>query len=155
MKTSEIAQKLGGELHGDPDLEIKGLSDIKTVADHQLAFLASESDVKELSRAPRSACILVGFPPSSDLRCTAIRVAEPKVAFARIAAQILRPVQAAGWHESAVIAEDATVEAAYIGANVSIGKGARVGVGAVLHDGVRVGAHTKIGERTTIYPNAV
>ncbi|MFC1674819.1 UDP-3-O-(3-hydroxymyristoyl)glucosamine N-acyltransferase [Candidatus Omnitrophota bacterium] len=150
----EIAQFIGGELIGDPSVQITGISGIKEAGEGDITFLANEKYLPLLEKTHASAVIT-----SRELDKASrpiIRTDNPSLAFARIVSFVMPEdvVMSKGVHPSAVI-----------GIDVSIGKGAAVGAHAVIEDGVRIGDktviyagcflghHTIVGNNTLIYPN--
>lgn len=151
---AEIARIVEGELVGDKDVVIKGLSGIEDAKEGDLTFLSKSKYLPLLSKTKASAVIT-----SRDMKVTGkpvIYTDNPSLAFARIAAVF---AQASGHpfrgiHESACISPDAK-----IGRDVSIGpfavveKGATIGDSSVIYGGVYVGEGVRIGANCLIYPN--
>ncbi|MFC1805138.1 UDP-3-O-(3-hydroxymyristoyl)glucosamine N-acyltransferase [Candidatus Omnitrophota bacterium] len=150
----EIAQFIGGELIGDPSVQITGISGIKEAGEGDITFLANEKYLPLLEKTHASAVIT-----SRELDKASrpiIRTDNPSLAFARIVSFVMPEdvVLLEGVHPSAVI-----------GKGVSLGQGAAVGAHAVIEDGVRIGDktviyagcflghHTIVGNNTLIYPN--
>lgn len=155
MKVGEIAAKIEGALSGDPDLEIVGLASIGTVSDNELAFANPESDPASVDSIPSSACILIHSDSNLDPGCTVIRVADPKLAFAKIAVDLIPKNTAVNDGIKTGANTTSDVRASYVGIDVSIGQNVTIGEGSVIHDGVRIGDNTKIGDQTTLHPNVV
>jgi len=149
MKTREIAEFLGAELVGDGDVEIASVAALEMATQGQIAFVDS-SDKEVVTDA---SCLIV--PADFKGSVTHIKVPDPKLAFARFARRLVGEQQPFGRSKSALIHEDAHVQADFVGNFVSIAENAQVGVGCVIHDGVRIGRNAVIGKLTIIYPNAV
>ena len=154
MKTvQEIADLVGGRVHGDGGLEIRTVGSLERATRGTLAY--AEGKHLEKVAATEASCVLV---PDIDLPDrTVIVVARPRVAFAR-AAQWLLPLRlpAPGVHETALVAADAS-----LGADVSIGAwtiiepGAAIGAGSVIFPGGYIGTGTTIGTNCILYPRVV
>ena len=55
MKTSEIAEFVGGELHGDSDVEITSVASIADAKSGQIAFYEKHSDMPPID----ASCVIV------------------------------------------------------------------------------------------------
>ena len=154
MKTvQEIADLVGGRVHGDGGLEIRTVGSLERATPGTLAY----AEGKHLAKvaATGASCILV---PDVELPArTVIVVDKPRVAFARAAQWLLPPrLPAPGVHETALVAPGAT-----LGADVSIGAWtvveaeAAIGSGTVIFPGGYVGAGVSIGANCILYPRVV
>jgi UDP-3-O-[3-hydroxymyristoyl] glucosamine N-acyltransferase len=151
---AEIAKIIHGEVVGDKDLVITGLSGIQEAHEGDLTFL-SNSKYIPLSRKTKASAIItardVKIPEKSI-----IRTDNPSLAFTDLMTVMggttSHPFK--GIHKAAFVAEDAV-----IGKNVSIGpcaiieSGTRIGDRAVIYGGSYIGHHTTIGADCLIYPN--
>ena len=149
MKTQEIADHLRGELIGDSDAEISRVSDLATAREGEIAFL--EKSTADLQTS--ASCVIV--PRDFDGSVTHIKVDDPKLAFARIAA-VLHPPKARGpeIHRSAVISADAKLgNDLFIGAFCCVGDGSTIGDGTHLRAGAKIGDNVTIGRNCVLHPN--
>ena len=160
LQLATIVQSLGGELHGDPGLEIAGLAPLDSAGPQHLSFLANPRYRQQLE-ASRAGCVIVGegMREPALARGACIVAADPYLYFARVT-QLWRRQHAheAGpaVHPSAVVDPAATVEeGARIGPLCVVERGARIGRGTVLKGRVFVGADCVIGERCTLHPGVV
>jgi len=151
---AEIANIVNGEVVGDKDLVITGLSGIQEAKEGDLTFLANSKYIS-LSKNTKATAIIT----SRDIEISGrsvIRTDNPSVAFADlITAMTGDDVHLLkGIHEAAFIADDCA-----IGKNVSIGpyaiieSQAKIGDNTIIYGGSYVGHHTTIGEDCLIYPN--
>jgi UDP-3-O-[3-hydroxymyristoyl] glucosamine N-acyltransferase len=157
MRLSELADQVGGELHGDGDLEIRGVAGIRDAREGDLTFLGHPRYENFLKTTQATAVIMQRANGLAG-RTAVIENPNPYLAFQK-AMRILygdRYLPAAGVHPTALIDP-----AARIGRDVSIGpyvvveSGVEIGDGCVIRAGVYVGADTSIGARTHVYPNVV
>lgn len=157
---SEIASHLGGTLIGGDDIQVRGLSTLQSAGPESLSFFANGRYLPQL-RGTRAAAVLIAPAHVDDCPVTAIVVDNPYLAFAR-ASQLFdwRRGAVPGVHPSAVVAEDAHVDAlAELGPNVVVESGAQIAAHAVIGAGSVVGRDCRIGENTrleanvTLYPN--
>lgn len=155
---AQLADALQLESGGDASVQIRGLAPLSAAAPGQLSFLANSKYRKQLAETAASAVIVhpdeVGQCPVPCL------IAEnPYLAFARATALFDNaPVQPAGIHPSAVVAESAQLGEgvavgpnAVVGERVSIGAGSRIGAGTVLGDDVIVGRDCLLHANVSVY----
>jgi UDP-3-O-[3-hydroxymyristoyl] glucosamine N-acyltransferase len=142
-----LASELGGEILGNPEIEIRRVVHPSYAEDeHDLALVYSASVapiVKE--RAVQTA--LVPLQPDVPGIPNQLKVARPRVTLARLLEIFARPPWVGpGVHPSAVI--DPTAQLANdvrIGPNCSVGRGAKIASGTQLIAGVHIGAEVEIG----------
>ena len=156
MKIKEIAELVGGKLSGAGEAEIHRVASLATAQANEISFLEkAESDGQ--AEQTKASCLLVPANFGAALPCSYIKVENPKLAFAKVAAKI-HPFdrQTKGNHATAVVAsplED--IRANFIGAFVTIGENCFVGEGAQIFDGVRIGRKVSIGKNSVVHPNCV
>ncbi|AMK32519.1 UDP-3-O-[3-hydroxymyristoyl] glucosamine N-acyltransferase [Pseudomonas putida] len=145
MTLGQLAEALGAELRGPEALQITGLATLQEAGCGQLSFLANKQYRKFLDESSASA-VLLKAEDAEGFAGNALIVPDPYLAYARISHLFdPKPKAVAGIHPSAVVAEDAQVDAsASIGPFAVIESGARVGAN------VTVGAHCFVGARCVI-----
>ncbi|MFT3744580.1 MAG: UDP-3-O-(3-hydroxymyristoyl)glucosamine N-acyltransferase [Pyrinomonadaceae bacterium] len=151
MKTKDIAEFLGAELVGDPDIEITGIASLEAARRDELSFSSGRKPFETTASAVIVPSDFDAEPTSTAL----IRIADPKLAFTRVSRILMECAGRKGWSKTALISATAAVEARFIGDHVSIGEGSRVGSDSEIMAGVCIGQNVSIGERTTIHPNCV
>lgn len=151
MKAREIAELIGGQLHGDGEVHIFRASDLSAAHVGSLAFL----EKVEVDTATDASCVILPLDADPTGCASAILVKDPKLAFARAAAKLHPPKsRPSEIHPSAVIAEDAKIgEGVFIGAFVTVGEGSTVGDGTQLRAGAKIGDNVHIGAGSVIHPN--
>jgi UDP-3-O-[3-hydroxymyristoyl] glucosamine N-acyltransferase len=161
MNLSEIAEKLGCRLEGEPAVEIRGVSGIETAEPGQITFLANKR-YAPLLRTTRASAVLIedavtldrepGLPPLA-----ALRTANPYLAFAHALEFFYQPPQyEPGVHPTAVIARTARVpEGAHIGPFCFIDEDVEIGQNAVLHSSVTIYRGARIGDDFFAHAHAV
>src|SRR5689334_3824199 len=155
LTAAELAQRLQGEVLGDGAVAISGFAPADSARAGDLTFAENESYFARAEKSDASV-ILVGKGPTSATK-TLIRVANPRVAFARILT-LFFPETAfpPGIHPSAVVAPGARVDpTAHVAPHCTVGERAVVGPEAVLEAGTRVGADCIVGEQSHLFPNVV
>lgn len=153
MKLSEIADFVRGELIGDPDTEITGVSKIEEAKSGEITFLANKKYFKFAELSQASAIIVPqAFKTAAgkNLICTE----NPYYAFLKLLERFYPPDAfiEPGIHPSAVIAEDAEIgEHVSIGAHTVVGRGCSIGNRTVILPNVVINDHVKIGEDCLIH----
>ena len=154
MKTvQQIADFIGGTVHGKAATEIHTVGSLKRAQEGALAY--ADGRYLDDVHKTRASCVLV---PSSTFQArTAIVVEQPRVAFANVAQWLLptpRPFQ--GIHPSAIISEAADLATdVAVGAWTFIERGAQIGSGTIIYPGCYIGPECRIGVDCVIYPQAV
>ena len=152
----ELAQKVGGQLHGDSGRRISGANIIRDVCDDQITLAEGAKFAETLANCPAVAAVVpVGFEPHG---IDFIAVDDVHVAFAEIV-ELFRPRRAS---PEIGISPQATVsDSAQLGAGVQIHAGATVGDDVVVGDhsiifsGVQLLPGCRIGRDVSLFPNAV
>ena len=149
----EVADYVGGTLHGDEKVELHTVGSLERAEAGALAY----AEAAYLPRVPvtRASCVLV--PPGEPPDRTVIVVDRPRVAFARAAQWLLhRDRPAPGVHPTALVAEDVRLaDDVHVGAWSLLEAGATVGRGTVIHPGCYVGRGCRIGDGCLLFPHVV
>lgn len=155
LTAAELAQRLQGEIVGDGAVFIAGFAPADTARAGDLTFAENENYLARAEKSDASA-ILVGKGVESTTK-TLIRVASPRVAFAKVLTLFFpEPVARPGVHPSAVIASDARIDpSAQIGPHCVVGQGVVIGAGSVLEGGNHVGDDCELGQDSRLFPNVV
>lgn len=153
---AEIATRLDAELRGDGACRITGLHTLSGAGPDQLAFLANPLYKAEL-QTTRAAAVLLRAADADDYHGNALVLANPYLAYARLAQLFDRtPRPAAGIHASAVVSATACIDAsASIGPLVVIGDAVSIGAGSIIEAGAVVQARTSVGRDCRVRANAV
>lgn len=152
MRLAEIAEKIGGELVGDGNFEVRDVAEYEDASPDTLSYAESARQ----RSVPTSAGALI-VPADVDPGCPGIRSKNPKLSFARAVA-LLRPTPRPkqGIHTSAHVAEGVRMGSRVsIGPLVSVGQDAQIGDDCYVGAGVCIGAGVKIGAGCIIHPNCV
>jgi UDP-3-O-[3-hydroxymyristoyl] glucosamine N-acyltransferase len=130
---TEIASIIDGQVEGDQEIWITGLSGIEEAQEGDLTFLANAKYASLVQKTKASAIIVDGNTDCSY--STIIRTKDASYSFGQIA--------------SLFLAEDYSCHkgvhpTAYIGRNVTLGEDVNIGPHAILEDGVSVGDRSTI-----------
>jgi UDP-3-O-[3-hydroxymyristoyl] glucosamine N-acyltransferase len=149
----EIAEFVGGELHGNSMAVLDSIASLKNAGPPDLTY-AEEKFHGNVAES-RAGCVLVrsGEFPSK----TVIIVKNPKLAFARAALWMLAEIpDDVGIHPSATVAPDAVIgERVKIGPGAVIEGGVTVGTNTIVEAGCYVGKNSRVGTDCTLYPRVV
>jgi len=161
FSVAELAERLGGVLHGPGDVPIAGINALHEARAEQITFVHDQAHAGRWAESNAGAMVVsrgVTLDESAARGRPVIIVDNAESATIRLL-ELFAPPPAqpeVGVHRSAVIDETATIAAdARIGPHVSVGAGARIGSGAVLHAGVRIDSQVTIGEGSVIHSNTV
>ena len=155
MKVSHIAESLKANFDGDGEVEIVRAASLSTAAQGDVSFV--ENFVTDLQTG--ASCLFI--PESFDAErlselpssCAAIKVVNPKLAFAKIAAQ-LHPakVRQPLIDASAVISASAEIGAnSSVSAFVYVGDNVKIGRNCTLHPHVYIGDDAVIGDKVILH----
>ena len=156
FRLADLAERVGGELHGDPDLQIRGVAGIKEARPGEITFLGNPRYEEWLEKTQASAVILQRDHVLNGR--ASILVQDPYAAFQAVMMlfQSQRPLLAPGVHPSALLGEGTVLGAdVRIGPQVVIGERTRIGDRTIILPGVVIGPDVTIGQRCLVYPNVV
>lgn len=153
IKLKDICTHVNGDLSGDGDIEITGISGINEALPNQITFVANTKYLSAIETTQASA-IIIGRGVSGNGKAT-ICVDNPYWAFVKVLELFAWDIgehPQTGIHETAIIGEnvklgkDVTIEAfTVIGDNVEIGDE------SIIKPHVYIGPDTKIGNNGLIY----
>lgn len=150
----EIADFIDGELIGDPDIIITGISGIKEACEGDITFVANSKYFSLIEKTRASA--IVTSRDTINTPKPIIRTDNPSLAFAKMVSIFApcEPRHPEGIHSSAILGKDIL-----LGKDVAIGPYAviedKVAIGdrTIIYAGCYIGYNTKIGNDTLIYPH--
>ena len=155
VRASAVASAISGTLHG-ADCSITGVCTLNLPERGKLCF-AQALDVLGKSDVSSFGAIVIAPHDAEGLTGTWIGVENPRLAFARVVAELLVPkpvaeiAKSASIHPTARLAKDVSLgEGCVIGAFVTIGEGTWLAHHVVLGQAVHVGRRCKIGSNTVI-----
>ncbi|NRR31488.1 UDP-3-O-(3-hydroxymyristoyl)glucosamine N-acyltransferase [Oxalobacteraceae bacterium] len=159
-RLGELVERLGGQLVGDPNLEVIGIAPLTDAGVSHISFL-SNSKLRAQTAHSHAAALIVS-PADDDFVAAGyggarIVTPNPYVYFARAAqyfAALTAIVPAPGIHASACVDASAQIDAsAHIGPQATIEAGAIIAAGAVIGAGCFIGREALIGEGTQLFAN--
>ena len=149
----EIAELVGGELAGDGEILINGLSNISMARAGDLIFaVPPHLDEDKICAA---SAVLIPLD-TKDFPKPAIKVANPRAAFAKLLELFMPKLDIPkGISPEAYISNDVKIaDNVTIMPFAFIDKGAEIKSGAIIYPHVYIGQHVTVGEDTVIYSSA-
>ena len=175
LSLKEIAEKIGGELRGDPSIKISNTAEIEKAKPGEITFLANPKYLSKLATTQASA-VIVDHRVTNLPNLPCIIVPDAYFAFMQTLLMFNQPRQmlATGVHKTAVVHSTAKLgknvkigAGVYIGAEVEVGDGTEIFPNCVVLDGAKIGANCRlyplvsiredcmIGDRVIIHNGAV
>ncbi|MCR5180235.1 MAG: UDP-3-O-(3-hydroxymyristoyl)glucosamine N-acyltransferase [Bacteroidaceae bacterium] len=156
FKAQQIAEYLGGTVEGNPDASVSTFAKIEEGVEGALSFYY-DPKFEPYMYQTQSSVVLVPttFQPSQPLSPTLIRVADPRMAIARL----LDLVEKMKPKRSGIDPLASIAPTAKIGKNVYIAPFAVIEEGAEIGDDTQIYSHTticdgaKVGKECVLYPN--
>lgn len=152
----EIAEHIGAELKGEPQLAITAVSPLNKAQKGELSFISDKKYLNHVESSKASA-LIVNPALAEQLSGNLLVMKDPYLGYAKVA-QIFdtTPHPKPGISSSSTIAESAQLGVnVAIDANAVIKDGAEIGDNAIIGAGVVIGENARIGANTLIYPNTV
>jgi UDP-3-O-[3-hydroxymyristoyl] glucosamine N-acyltransferase len=153
LKLRELAERLGGRLTGDGDLDISRVTGIEHAGPGDLTFLANPKYASFL-KSTRASAVLVALGATAAPDGPAIVECErPYLAFAQALGFLLEAaLPAAGVHPTAIVAGDAQLgDGVSIGALAVIGSGAKLGARTIVFPGTVIGPGATLGDDCVVH----
>jgi len=156
LTARELAERLAGELIGDPAATVRSVDTLEQAGEGSLSWVGSAKHAARLAESRASVALIPADCDAPGGR-TVIRVADPDLAVCDVLGWLAPPIEhvAVGVHASAVVADDAVVEGASIGPHAYVGARAVIAAGAEIHAGVYIGSDARVGRDCVLWPNVV
>ncbi|MGH8595502.1 MAG: UDP-3-O-(3-hydroxymyristoyl)glucosamine N-acyltransferase, partial [Gammaproteobacteria bacterium] len=157
MTLSELAQLINAEVHGDGEIEIRGVAPLDDACAGDVTYVA---DARRLRLAGKCAATALIVPlklagEASIAGCPRLVVQDAKLAFARaIRAFHAKPHRALGVSSDLAIGKDSRYGLdCSIYPRVTIGRNSILGDRVTLHPGVVIGDNCRVGDDTVLFAN--
>ncbi len=156
FKASALAQLLGGQVEGNPEVTVDGFGKIESAVAGQLSFLANPKYEDFLYSSAASIVIVnQSLTLRKPVQAALIRVPDAYAAFAQLLTlyeeqqkKTLKGIQSPSYIDpSAKYGENV-----FIGAFTYVGEQAMIGAGTQLHPQVYIGDRVRIGKNCIIHP---
>lgn len=150
-----IAEFLGGQIEGNPDVKVTTVSKIEEGKPGTLAFLANPKYTPYIYSTEASVVLVnKDFVPEQPVSATLIRVSNSYEAFAALLdLYVQSKPQMKGIENPSYIHSSATIgEDIYLGAFSYVAEGVRIGSNVKIYPNTYIGRNVTIGNDTIIYP---
>lgn len=149
MLIEELIKIVDGELIGDGNIDITGVADFQNAQYGEITFLEKIENLKPTN----ASCVITS--QEIELNCPIIKVKNPKLAFAKIAAILYQPIKrTSGFHHSAVLSDGVVLGVnVSVGAFCYVGENSEIAEGTEIREGAKIGNNVLIGANCVIHPN--
>lgn len=158
MTINDLAIQLGCSLVGNGSFAVIGVSSLQSTHAEALVFVEDPKDLDAALSSAAAAVIAAEFASTTRTNKPILIASQPRLAFARAAKLLQKPLAQAGTHPSAIVAGSANIgKAATIGARAMIGEKVKVGPhtsigpGCVIGDAVEIGSHCRLDANVMVY----
>ena len=153
---AELAAIVGGRVVGDGGVVVRSVASIEQAHEGDVVFV-EDSKMLEQARASAASCVIAPETATVDGARCMISVAQPKLAFARVAAVLHPPRRRPPFVDpTASVAASAMIgPEVYVGAYVVIGDGASIGEGTQLLAATTIADGVKVGRGCVLHPHVV
>ncbi|GGH41802.1 UDP-3-O-(3-hydroxymyristoyl) glucosamine N-acyltransferase [Mangrovimonas yunxiaonensis] len=160
----QIAEILGGDIVGNPDVEVSKLSKIEEGAEGALTFLANPKYQPYIYSTKASITIVnKTFEPENSLETTLIKVDDAYKAFSKLLEYYnMVKLNKVGVEQPSFISETATQgdniyigAFSYIGENVTIGNNVKIFPNSYIGDNVSIGDNTIVFSGAKVYSECI
>lgn len=158
---AELATKLGGQLHGDPQVTVSGINAIGDAATGEITFIADARYAKRWHESAASAAVVSARAQAAlpgDDRRPVIIVPDAEIASILLLEMFVPPefVPPVGVDAQASVHATARLGVGVcVGPHVTVGPEVRIGDRVVLHAGVRLYAGATVGDDSVLHGNVV
>jgi UDP-3-O-[3-hydroxymyristoyl] glucosamine N-acyltransferase len=152
---AELAEHVGGKVHGDANIVIKSASTLKQAGPDDISFLSNNKYINHLQTTKAGAVVV---DAEIDTSTPLLISDDPYYAFRQIVVLLYgqREHKKAGISPKASIAKSAVLGGdCHIDDFVTVSENAKIGERCVLYPGVFIGRDTQIGDDCILYPNVV
>ena len=149
LTLAEIANLVDGEVVGNAEKVIIGVSEIQNGSPETITFLSNPAYKKYLSKTRAGAIFVDDIALLKDKN--GILVSNPQLAMSKILASFSHKIKSSPVIDNKAIISDSAI----IGKDVIIRAGAIIGNGVSIGDGTEIGNNTVIDDNTTLGSNCI
>jgi len=154
MKLAQIAEKVGGKLKGDGEIEIEGAAGLEEAKAGQISFLASPK-YKQFLESTQASAVILPISEENNLKIPTIQHPNPYYAFAR-AVGLFHPEKRefpAAVHPTAIIGQQVKLgKNVYIGPYCVIEDQVEIKDNCTIQAGCFIGQKSQLAEEVYLYP---
>ena len=157
----QIADAVGGVIHGDETCTVHDVASVETAVKGQLSFVCEAKYLPTLQQTQASVVLissaLMHNQDTANTNCTLIEVENARGAMAQLLQSVYEVIhpRMKGVEQPVFIADGVDIpEDAYIGAMAYIGRNVRLGKGVQIYPQAYIGDNVQIGDNTVVYAGA-
>jgi UDP-3-O-[3-hydroxymyristoyl] glucosamine N-acyltransferase len=174
VRLGDLAERIGAELHGDPDCEVARLAPLERAEAGDVSFLYDRR-YRNFLKITGASAVILGCGDREACSVAALVHEDPYLGYVKAAALLHPEIRLdPGIHPSACIGSGAEIDPtayigpyAVVGERVWIGAYTLIGPGSIIEPEVRIGDYTRLvaqvtvlrgttlGRRCIIHPGAV
>lgn len=155
MRLADLAERVGGVLSGDPDVEVTRVAPPAEAGPGAVVVVGEPGLLPRIDGLAAAVIVRDDAPPT---RGPAIRVRDPRLALAHALRALVPPVRPApGVHPTCILGEgtrlgDGVFLGPYVvvGAGVCLEDGVQIHAHGIVEDGVQIGADSVLHARATV-----
>ena len=148
----QIADFLKGDLNGDQELIVSGLSSLDLAKEDDVSFIYNKKFIQQL-KSTKAAVVVLQKEFLEFCGGNSIVVSNAHLAYAELTQLFKKESNKTGISSSAVIEAKNIDPSSYIGPKAIVEKGAKIGKGVKVYGGVFIGSEVEIDDGSLIYPN--
>lgn len=158
---TSLADRLGGEVVGCNNLEIKGINSIQDAGENDITFVINDSRLEEWINSTAGAAVATRGLKAMDFNHSSralIMVDNAEIAMIDLLTLFSQHSVSIeeGIHPTAAVAKDVQLgKGVAIGPHVSIQSGVKIGDGVIIHSGVSIYPDVCIGDHSVLHANVV
>jgi len=152
---AQLAEKLGADFHGDPNLIITGVASLARANAQQVAFFENPKLISELEKT-KAGVILTSAQLSQHSKKACLIVGRPRLAFITVLNLFHPQKMRSNIHPTVVIGENCQIDPSVsIAANVVIGDNVVIAANSIIYPNVTIYNNVKIGARVILHSGVV
>lgn len=154
IAAEQIASVLGGEIVGNPAVEVSTLAKIEEGTEGSISFLANPKYIHHIYTTKASVVIVNNtFEPEHPIEATLIKVDDAYKAFSKLLEYYNQvKLMKSGIEQPSVISEGVEYgEELYLGSFCYLGKNVKIGNNVKIYPNTFVGDNVRIGDNTILF----
>ena len=154
IKLKDLVSVTGGEIQGNPEIEISGINSLDKASEGDISFL-SDARYRGLLSHTKASCVIVPLNCKEDSSASLIKSDNVELAVKAAARELLgerkHPVKGISFKSS--ISPEAEISGqGGVGDYAVVEKSAFIGRGTLIYPSVYIGEEVSIGKNCVIYP---
>ena len=157
MTLAELSVWLGCSFEGDPQYLVEGLASLERASAHQLSFLGQSKYLKHLKQSKAGVVLLHSSHKAYACTANCLLSTDPELDFNKLLTYFHPPkTYEAGVHATVQLGQNCCIHPSVtILAGAVIGDGVSIGAHVVIHPRCVIGDNVRIGELSVLYPGVI